>query len=552
MSLDHVLRISLEGAVLAALVALTCALVPRLRAGHRAILWWLVGAKLLLGLVPLPALHVAALPAATVAAAPLPVVQGGSEAPWEPAVALPVPAVSATRAAAWAWLIGATLLTLAAVPDWIRVRRWLKAGRVLDDEAAKLAAARAQCAVGLRRTPRLLAVSGLDTPLVTGLFRPTVLLPAESLQHLAPAELEMTLAHELAHVARGDLWLGLVPALARRLFFFHPVAWIAEREYAIAREAACDEAVLARDDADAFAYGRLLLSLTVRRPLAATIPMSPHSMLKRRLDMIDRMMRRVPIGRAGWALVAVAALAVLPVRLVAKESAEPKCLDLGSGKDNAYVVTDGRSHTMCGDMDDTRLADEQRKKGEDVVWFRVDGQDWVVRDARVVAQARGCFHGVSEIGERQAAIGERQAQIGEQQARIGAEQGQIGLEQATRAARQAEVALRQAHEELSNAQREQVEEDAAAAVDHAKQADLERRRAERQIEMDHARSSEDASQRMAELGARMEALGRGQSELGEMQRVFGEKMSREIAEAQRALSELLDRAMRDGTAQRVN
>jgi len=75
----------------------------------------------------------------------------------------------------------------------------------------------------------------------------------------------MALAHEMAHVARGDLWLGLVPSLARRVFFFHPAAWIAEREYAIAREAACDDAVLGHRGADAFAYGRLLLRLATPR-----------------------------------------------------------------------------------------------------------------------------------------------------------------------------------------------------------------------------------------------------------------------------------------------
>ena len=54
MTLDHLVGISIEAAVLATLVGLLCALVPRLRAGHRAILWWLVAAKLLAGLVPLP------------------------------------------------------------------------------------------------------------------------------------------------------------------------------------------------------------------------------------------------------------------------------------------------------------------------------------------------------------------------------------------------------------------------------------------------------------------------------------------------------------------
>jgi hypothetical protein len=41
---------------------------------------------------------------------------------------------------------------------------------------------------------------------------------------LTPNESSMALAHELAHLRRGDLWLGWLPAIAQRLFFFHPLA----------------------------------------------------------------------------------------------------------------------------------------------------------------------------------------------------------------------------------------------------------------------------------------------------------------------------------------
>ena len=56
------LRLCLEGAALAGLVAAACFLVPRMKASHKAMLWWLVAAKLLVGLVPIPAIEVAALP----------------------------------------------------------------------------------------------------------------------------------------------------------------------------------------------------------------------------------------------------------------------------------------------------------------------------------------------------------------------------------------------------------------------------------------------------------------------------------------------------------
>jgi hypothetical protein len=56
---------------------------------------------------------------------------------------------------------------------------------------------------------------------------------------------------------------------------------------------------------------------------------------------------------------------------------------------------------------------------------------------------------------------------------------------------------------------------------------------------------------MRELGERMEALGREQGKYGEQMAALGEAMQRELAVAQRGLSQLLDRAMKDGTAVRV-
>ena len=47
-------------------------------------------------------------------------------------------------------------------------------------------------------------------------------------------DVQMALAHELAHLKRRDLWLAGVPMLTQTLFFFHPLAWLAIRESAAA------------------------------------------------------------------------------------------------------------------------------------------------------------------------------------------------------------------------------------------------------------------------------------------------------------------------------
>ena len=64
-----------------------------------------------------------------------------------------------------------------------------------------------------------------------------------SVAAMSADDLDMALTHELIHLQRRDLWWGLLPAVSQHLFFFHPLVHVAAREYALAREEACDGAV---------------------------------------------------------------------------------------------------------------------------------------------------------------------------------------------------------------------------------------------------------------------------------------------------------------------
>ena len=61
----------------------------------------------------------------------------------------------------------------------------------------------------------------------------------------SPARLQHVLAHEMAHLVRGDLWANWLFLLARIVHWFNPAAWWAFRELQAAREQACDELALA-------------------------------------------------------------------------------------------------------------------------------------------------------------------------------------------------------------------------------------------------------------------------------------------------------------------
>ena len=74
----------------------------------------------------------------------------------------------------------------------------------------------------MRVVPVLARAEQIVTPKVIGLVRPTILLPASAVSGLSTDELELILAHELAHVRRYDMWVNLVQRLAEAVLFFNP------------------------------------------------------------------------------------------------------------------------------------------------------------------------------------------------------------------------------------------------------------------------------------------------------------------------------------------
>jgi len=81
-------------------------------------------------------------------------------------------------------------------------------------------------------------------PMLAGLPRPRIVLPADHATRYSVRERSAVLAHERMHRRRGDLWWNALCALLRCVFWFHPLAAAAQRRYLADQELACDSAVL--------------------------------------------------------------------------------------------------------------------------------------------------------------------------------------------------------------------------------------------------------------------------------------------------------------------
>ena len=116
--------------------------------------------------------------------------------------------------------------------------------------------------VGLRSAPRLWLASAVPGPAVTGLLRPTLLLPDDFEARLAPHEARFVLRHELMHLKRGDVPVSILLGLVLAIHWFNPLLWLAFFKSRLDRETACDAQVLSHEDqTQRVAYGYTLLKV---------------------------------------------------------------------------------------------------------------------------------------------------------------------------------------------------------------------------------------------------------------------------------------------------
>jgi outer membrane protein assembly factor BamB/beta-lactamase regulating signal transducer with metallopeptidase domain len=97
---------------------------------------------------------------------------------------------------------------------------------------------------GLKTAPVVAWCQRVSVPVVVGVARPLILLPASLASGLMPDQIESLLTHELAHIRRHDLWVNLLQRLIEAMCFFHPAVWYVSRRVSIERENCCDDFVL--------------------------------------------------------------------------------------------------------------------------------------------------------------------------------------------------------------------------------------------------------------------------------------------------------------------
>ncbi len=177
----------------------------------------------------------------------------GREARW------PAPLRAVVAPVLLAWGVGTLALLLGFVRSCRAAGRLRRAGVPITAEPWRRVATLVAGDIGWAGPPAIVATPAARTPFVAGFGRPAVVLPTRLLDLADEPTIRDILAHEFAHIRRGDLRVVLLAELVRAAYWpiapIHPLI----RELGRAREDLCDNHVLRRRDA--VAYGATLLHL---------------------------------------------------------------------------------------------------------------------------------------------------------------------------------------------------------------------------------------------------------------------------------------------------
>lgn len=148
-------------------------------------------------------------------------------------------------------------------------------------------------------------------PAVVGVIAPRIVLPSDFEQRYTPAERDLVIAHERAHIEAFDAQINAAAALLQCLNWFNPLFHVARAALRVDQELACDARVMARHGGAKRVYAEAMLKTQLAAqtvPLGCQWPPIGAQPLKERITMLARP-RPTPLRAAlGAVLCGVATL----------------------------------------------------------------------------------------------------------------------------------------------------------------------------------------------------------------------------------------------------
>lgn len=139
------------------------------------------------------------------------------------------------------WLIGAGVLMLRFIGGWVYTEILRSESKAVSNKEWRTRFGLLTARLNISREIELRETARVLTPMVIGIVKPVVLLPIGLLSGFSISQIEAILAHELAHVRRGDFLVNMLQSLAEVVYFFHPGLWWLSEKIRNERENCCDD-----------------------------------------------------------------------------------------------------------------------------------------------------------------------------------------------------------------------------------------------------------------------------------------------------------------------
>jgi bla regulator protein BlaR1 len=229
------------------------------------------------------------------------------------------------------------------------------------------------------RAPEILVLPDLAPPMLWFLGRAKLLLPGRLVSNADRLGLRAILAHELAHLRRGDHWVRRLDFFAGLIWWWNPVYWLTRERLSTEAELACDEWAIRAVPDGRVSYAEALLDVcrtlsTTRSPAPALGVAGAGRFLERRVNMIlqnhapSRISVPVLLGAGLLALLALpgwsAAGAALPRSSDSAQSSsqeDDKLVASATDEDAKAVVADDDEDDKDADATKAEIAKELKK-----------------------------------------------------------------------------------------------------------------------------------------------------------------------------------------------
>lgn len=141
------------------------------------------------------------------------------------------------------WVMGVLLFLMKLLAGFVATNLLTRRAVEFKDPALTALFSSLLLEVNLKSSVRLLRSERTSMPIVYGILRPAVLLPATA-EAWSEERQRMVLLHELTHITRRDCLTQMMAQMACAFYWFNPFIWFAARRLRVEREQACDDYVL--------------------------------------------------------------------------------------------------------------------------------------------------------------------------------------------------------------------------------------------------------------------------------------------------------------------